>query len=371
MTQDYVGSFKSGDTELLHAGVKGMKWGVRNDKRSATGSTGSKHLTNTKQLTKATPRRLLVTDTTLSPYRSAGRLRKKNPAPFSALTGKQQSKLTKSLARDRYRILNKKLPKTARGKVSSPKDYLKQVQNDPKVRNQQLRGHGTILKPGKRQTEIGESRKQYATTLSNYPRALTLGAKTNWAASAATYGLIGAMLLMGDDIKENDYLGVNRDDDLKHVGVKGMKWGVRRARGAAGTPSSAGSSKGGSNSATKTKDVVGKAKSSNVALAKQLVKDTVKGPESSIDKYNRLKKEVASGKANKLNDDDLKFLNSRAEALAKANKAFNQKGSWLEKTVKSAIDNAAQAQAKNAANLVAQKYVGDRIARRLTPTPAT
>jgi hypothetical protein len=32
MTQDYVGSFKTRDTELLHYGVKGMKWGIRRDR---------------------------------------------------------------------------------------------------------------------------------------------------------------------------------------------------------------------------------------------------------------------------------------------------------------------------------------------------
>lgn len=153
--------------------------------------------------------------------------------------------------------------------------------------------------------------------------------------------------------------------ELLHHGVKGQKWGIRRPRGPGGTVAKS----GGSSTAKPAADHVGKAKTS-AALVKATVKDAVKGPESSIDRYNRLKSEVSKSGANKLNDDDLKFLNARAEAISKANKAFNQQGSWLEKTVKSAIDNALQTQAKNAANLVAQKHIGDRLARRINPPTA-
>jgi hypothetical protein len=152
-----------------------------------------------------------------------------------------------------------------------------------------------------------------------------------------------------------------------------MKWGVRKPTGAA--PKAAQTGK------LETKVAGAKEVASEVkiqakphVLAAQ-VKSAV-NHESGIDKYNRLKAEVKKGNANKLDDDDLKFLNSRADAIAKANKAFNQQGSWLQKTVQTAVDNALQTQAKKAANLVAEKYIGAKLEKKLKvkipdPTPAT
>lgn len=59
--------------ELYHAGVKGMKWGVRNDKDKSTGTSRKSRSSNT-----------TVTKT----------VKRKNTTTISSQTGKQKAKLT-------------------------------------------------------------------------------------------------------------------------------------------------------------------------------------------------------------------------------------------------------------------------------------
>lgn len=138
--------------------------------------------------------------------------------------------------------------------------------------------------------------------------------------------------------------------DLLHHGVKGQKWGVRRARGPGGLVDK--SSSGSGRSAAKT-DHVGKAKGSTQTLSKP----AHSGTETSIDRYTRLKSEVKKNGAHKLNDDDLKFFNARTDAVKRANQTFNKKGSFLQKTVQLAIAAAATKLIKDVTQAAVSQHV--------------
>ncbi len=220
-----------------------------------------------------------------------------------------------------------------------------------------------------------------------------------------------------------DYVGsfkTDRGSDLLHFGVPGMKWGVRRSRSAGGGSSSrpkpTKDRKREVESAAKAKQHaeltarIDKIKNGNgrplVVKGKQLSKaesvkhleeqakkvapktkpepkapakstnesETVKlsdGTEITVGKkvtvtkdFEALKTQVREKGANSLTDDELKYVNSRTEAVRKANEAYKQPESWLAKTVKSTIKTALDQQLKKTTD-VAANHFGDQVRAKL------
>lgn len=134
------------------------------------------------------------------------------------------------------------------------------------------------------------------------------------------------------------------------AGVKGMKWGVRRDSSALRAAAAA---RG--DSADKPKSDV---KSS---AAKKPAGDIQDRVESSSDRYARLTADVKAGRADKMTEQDLKFVNARTEALAKVNKMAEEKPSWLKDTATKVVQQSAQRQMQTVADTLADKYIGDPI----------
>lgn len=137
-----------------------------------------------------------------------------------------------------------------------------------------------------------------------------------------------------------DYLGmrqVEEEEDAEHHGVKGQKWGIRRSR----KQLEAAAKKRGDGETTETKKN--------------------DGPETSSQRYSRLKAAAASGKASTISDEDLKWFNARTEALAKINKMNQSKPGWLNKTVNDVIKQVAQEQIKSIASNAANKHISGPI----------
>lgn len=371
MAKDYVASFSAAQgTDVLHFGVRGMKWGIRNADHGASTSHVKRQGTGTK--------RGLVSDFTVSPYRSAGRIRF-GKTTFNQLKPKQQSKLEKSLARDLGKTLEKKLPKTARGKI----DYLSTVKNNPKLRDSLIKKHGGLLTFAKR--DVGnENKRQYITTHSNYPRILTFGTKTNFALNTLGISAIVAKAFSkhSDEIDANDYLGTIRDqpDDIEHFGVRGMKWGIRNDS----RSSSSGSSGKTKPTRAKVKEDKARADAKTHAALKTRIekikagtgrplvmngkvlsraesvkhlerqaaklapktkdapKPTEAKPEAPGTLYTQLTAKAKEKGVSSLTDDELKYLNGRTEALSKAKKLITEPDSWLVATVKNAVKTAAK-----------------------------
>ena len=114
-----------------------------------------------------------------------------------------------------------------------------------------------------------------------------------------------------------DYLVQYRDEpaDLLHFGIKGMKWGVRN-------DSKGGSSKGG-------------------APVPAL------GPETSAQKYNRLAQQVKKQGGNSLDDSDLAFFNARGNAVAQAQRFVQRKPGRMEGIAVKAAESLAAEALKN------------------------
>lgn len=176
--------------------------------------------------------------------------------------------------------------------------------------------------------------------------------------------------------------------DLMHHGVKGMKWGVRRPRGSDGTVSGGAAKTDHVGTAkarpVKIGDVVPHTKSptGKIEITKiHSTKDTgthheadvtgkpthkdlshpARHTETSIERFDRLKAEAKAKGASKLNDDDLKFLNARADAVNKANKMFAEPDSKIKAAIKDAFEQAAKKQLNNAVDSLAQEVIGNRV----------
>lgn len=148
--------------------------------------------------------------------------------------------------------------------------------------------------------------------------------------------------------------------DLKHVGVKGMKWGVRRDRStlrAAAAQRKASSSKPGDKPDEKA--------GSSAAPAKKPPGNIQDNVESSSARYARLAGQAKAGQAGAMTEADLKFFNARTDALAKINKMNEEQPSWLKDTVTKVVQQSAQRQMQAVADGLADKYIGDPIKNAL------
>jgi hypothetical protein len=136
--------------------------------------------------------------------------------------------------------------------------------------------------------------------------------------------------------------------EIKHYGIKGMKWGVRR------TPAqleSAAKSEGGESSSSSKSDAPS-------------------GSETSEQRYSRLAAQARSGKASSMSDADLKFFNARTEAMAKVNKLNEQKPGWLAQATKTVVQKTAQRSMQTISDALADKYINDRITSALKDNSA-
>lgn len=146
-----------------------------------------------------------------------------------------------------------------------------------------------------------------------------------------------------------DYLGLLKAKakigEVKQHGIKGMRWGIRRTDAQIAKDTVARKSSG-----EKVTDTA-KAK-----VAHEIVK-APHGEESSSQRYARLTSEAKGGGASNWSEADLKFYNSRTEALSKVNKMFQQNPSWLAATSKKVLQQAAQNTMQSVADGVAKKYI--------------
>lgn len=125
--------------------------------------------------------------------------------------------------------------------------------------------------------------------------------------------------------------------DMKHYGIRGMKWGIRR------TPAQlAAAGKKGGGSSDKGSGTPKKAPAN----------------ETSSQRYSRLQAEAKAGRSSKLSDEDLRWFNARTDALARINKLNQQKPGWLQDTSKKVLQEVAKETMKQVASAAAKKYIG-------------
>ena len=141
---------------------------------------------------------------------------------------------------------------------------------------------------------------------------------------------------MGKDYLESFKPSESEPSELKHYGIKGMKWGRRRSdsqlRAARGETKPDGSER---------RQVVGAASG-----------------ETSATRYARLASQAKRGGASEFSEQDLKFFNSRTEALNKVSKMYETKPGWLQSTARKVIQNTAEKQMQNVSDALGNKYVG-------------
>jgi len=142
-----------------------------------------------------------------------------------------------------------------------------------------------------------------------------------------------------------DYLALlkakAKTGEVRQYGIRGMRWGIRRT------------------DAQIAKDTVKRKSSGEEVTPTEKAKAAVtsSGDESASAKYARLSGEAKGGGASNWSEADLKFYNSRTEALSKVNKMFSQNPSWLASTSKKVLQQAAQTTMQDVASGVARKYI--------------
>ena len=152
-----------------------------------------------------------------------------------------------------------------------------------------------------------------------------------------------------------DYVALlkQKKGELKQHGIRGMRWGIRRTDKQLAQDTA--SRKASGEDVTKTK------KSSAISPGTK----AITGEESSAQRYARLTGEAKGGGATNCSDADLKFYNSRTEAMAKVDKMFETQPSWLKSTSKKVLQNAAQRTMQDIANGVSTKYISGPILENL------
>lgn len=143
-----------------------------------------------------------------------------------------------------------------------------------------------------------------------------------------------------------DYVALlkQKKGELKQHGIKGMRWGIRRTDSQIAKDTVARKSSG--------EQVTDTAKAKAATTTSKPA-----GEESASSRYARLSGEAKGGGASNWSEADLKFYNSRTEALSKVNKMFSQNPSWLAATSKKVLQQAAQNTMQSVADGVAKKYI--------------
>ena len=127
-----------------------------------------------------------------------------------------------------------------------------------------------------------------------------------------------------------DHLSVLDDSltksELKHYGVKGMKWGVRRSK-------------------------------------EQLSSGDKPSSSASPDaqRYAKLQTAIKSGKGADLSNDDLNFYNNRTDALRRLAKVEEKNPGWLRNTLEKNSQKQANKILSDVSGAVAKKYITNEI----------
>lgn len=130
--------------------------------------------------------------------------------------------------------------------------------------------------------------------------------------------------------------------DKVDYGIKGMRWGIRRSPAQLKSAAAKRETDTDSDSSAKPS-----------------------GSETSQARYNRLKAQAAEKGANSLTDEELKFVDKRTEAIKKVAKLTEEKPNWLKDATETVLKQAAQRQMQSVSNLIADKYITDRISNQL------
>lgn len=145
---------------------------------------------------------------------------------------------------------------------------------------------------------------------------------------------------------------IELDGDILNSGVKGMKWGVRKAEKAQsqadrqaaymnrkpGNQTGANKRKLGRLQAEadrRNRNVVKKSDKAAVKLGE--IPNSQKGPESTADRYDRLLTKAKSQGANTFTDEELKFVSKRGEAINKVNRLNEKKPGWIRELTQQTI----------------------------------
>jgi hypothetical protein len=139
-----------------------------------------------------------------------------------------------------------------------------------------------------------------------------------------------------------DFLAAFRQvepDDAEQHGILGMKWGRRRSE------------------AELTKATAARKASGEEVTPTKKAAAVTPGSETASAKYARLTGEAKGGGQTNWSEEDLKFYNSRTDALAKVNKLYETNPSWLSATSKKVLLNSTQKTMQDISNGIANKYI--------------
>lgn len=138
-----------------------------------------------------------------------------------------------------------------------------------------------------------------------------------------------------------DYLASAKPElkDVKHFGVKGMKWGIRNNRSTSSSSSTATTSK-----------------SEN---------------ETSQERYSRLQAHVKSNGASSLSDDDLRFMGARADAIRKVEQITKKNSNWVADAAKVALKKTLNRELSTIAAGTAAAYISKPILKSVKDSVKT
>ena len=131
--------------------------------------------------------------------------------------------------------------------------------------------------------------------------------------------------------------------DVLQYGIRGMKWGVRRTDKQIANDTASRKASG--------EEVTPTAKAAAVKAPES------SGSESAQARYARLTEQAKASGASSLSDDDLRFVNSRTEALNKVSKMTSSNPSWLKETSTKVLKKTAEKTMQEISNSVARKYI--------------
>lgn len=342
MSKDYVASFKVDPEDKLDYGVKGMKWGVRRDLQKLAPSERKGYLAqkDAKWLAKVESNPKLA-KVSRKAAREARRLTKKLKKDYKerGINIKKDA-----LARSRYdselkNILENSLDKAAYKVHKFPPSRLSEVavHRHPDGTITAIVRPRTNRKIVKQQGKIAKADAKKARAIQHADLDETPEDSYDGMAFVLVVdgeGFVDDLSIEGivehDDLV-GEYSGslTLEEADKLDYGIKGMKWGIRRS-----------------------KSELRSGKSSDDDAPKK-----PSGPETSGEKYKRLLAEAKKGGANSLSEADLKFVNSRTDAISKINKINAANPNWIKEAAKEAGKQAVKRSMNEISAAVVDKYV--------------